>query len=171
MKVNSAYTPKEYIHHMRCHMSAHTEFGTERFTGFFAGRFFYVTRHSGFEWNRKITNQKNAALGYVKQAATGSEVRFIRFRGAFCPMVFLPLFLFFYVAYVVMFLYIGLQEFYGIGSILLISLGLTAPVFAIYLPFETFMESLTEKSEEGHRILLSFLKDPADPYKNLSHAS
>lgn len=163
MKIDSEYTPDEYIHHMRCHMSAHSEFGVERFTGFFAGRFFYVTRHSRFEWNRKFTNQKNAALGYVKKTENGCQVRFIRFRGMLCPMIFLPLLLFCLAASLLIFAWDGLSEYYSIALLLAII------CIAVYAPLETLFECMTAESEKGRRILLSFLKDPADPCKNLPY--
>ncbi len=169
MKIPSALSKEKYLSSLKRNMSAHSEFGAERFTGFFAGRFFYVTHHCGYEWNRKITNQKNAAFGYVKESENGCEVHFIRFRGAFCPMVFLPLFLVLYAASVALFLYVGLQEFYGIGGILLISLAIAGPILAISLPIATFWECLTEKSENGRRLLLSMLRDPTNPKENLPY--
>lgn len=163
MKIDSEYTPKGYIHHLRCHMSAHSDFGAERFTGFFAGHFFYVTRHSRFEWNRKFTNPKNAALGYVKKTENGCQVRFIRFRGMLCPMEFLPLLLFCLSACLLVFAWDGLSQYYPFALLLAFF------CIAFYAPLETLLECMTEESEQGRRILLSFLKDPADPYGNLSY--
>lgn len=151
---------------LRRQMSAHSDFGGKRFTGFFAGRFFYVTHHAGYEWNRRYTNQKNAAMGYVKQVENGCEVRFLRFRGAMCPLVWAPLFLLFYAIETAIFLYVGMWELYGIGA-LLIPLGILVAIFAFALPLETFFESLTEESEQGRQLLLSLLYDPRDPTANM----
>lgn len=151
---------------LRRQMSAHSDFGGKRFTGFFAGRFFYVTHHAGYEWNRRYTNQKNAAMGYVKQGENGCEVRFLRFRGAMCPLVWAPLFLLFYAIFAAIFLYVGMWELYGIGA-LLIPLGILVAIFAFALPLETFFESLTEESEQGRQLLLSLLYDPRDPTANM----
>lgn len=144
-------------------MSAHSDFGRERFTGFFAGRFFYVTHHAGYVWNQKFSNQKNAAMGYVKRAENGCEVRFRRFRGALCPMILLPLFLFFYAVCLAAFLLNGMLEVQSLGNTMLICLALVGGTLAIILPLETFFESLTEESVLGRQTLLALLEDPQDP--------
>ncbi len=169
MRIQSALSKEKYLSSLKGKMSGHMEWGSKRFTGFFLGSCFYVTHHAGFEWNRRYTNQKNAALGYVKQTETGSEVHFVRFRGAMCPMVFLPLFLLFYGVFSAMFFYIGMQELYGIGGALLIPLGIVVIPFAIALPLETFFECMTDESEKGRRLLLSMLCDPSDPKANLPY--
>ena len=93
MIIRNHLSPKEYLSAMKGRMSGHFELGQERFTGFFLGRLFYVTHHAGYEWNRRITNEKSAALGYVKKVETGCEVHCIRFRGMLCPLQFIPFYL------------------------------------------------------------------------------
>lgn len=144
-------------------MSAHSDFGGMRFTGFFAGRFFYVTHHAGYEWNRKYSNQKNAAMGYVKQTENGCEVRFLRFRGALCPMEALPLFLGCYIVGLAIFLLSGILEVLSLGLTMLICLAAVCVLFAIVVPIKTFFESLTEESELGRQALLALLNDPQNP--------
>ena len=61
MVYHSSQNAKDYLQAMKQQMSGHFQFGVERYTGFFFRNCFYVTHHAGFEWNRKITNQKNAA--------------------------------------------------------------------------------------------------------------
>ena len=156
MKIQSSMNKKDYISAMRRRMSGHFELGAERFTGFFIGTCFYVTYHSGFEWNRKITNQKNAAMGFVRSTAEGCEVHYLHFRGLLCPLVFPQLLL-------MMFLFSPLLG----GEDLLYNMKFTITWTIIIAPFMTLIECCTEKSEKGRRILLSFLRDPDDPYKNL----
>ncbi len=163
MVFSSSLSPKTYLSAMGNHMGEFLDFGSQRFTGFSLGPVFYVTFHSGFEWNRRITNQKNAALGYVKAVETGCEVRFLRFRGFLCPLQFL--------------LYLVLSELIVLCSGIAPEIGFwpaMAVGFDINLflaPLETLMESMTDESEEGRRTLLSFLQDPSDPYGNYAKTS
>jgi hypothetical protein len=158
MKIQSSMCKKDYMNAMRKEMSGHFELGVERLTGFFLGSCFYVTYHSGFEWNRKYTNQKNAAMGYVKSTAEGCEIRFLRFRGAMCPLVFLPLL-------IVMILLGPLPG----GDDFFLNLKISVIATFIAAPILTIFECCTEESEQGRRRLLSFLKDPAEPRKHLPY--
>ena len=164
MVFHSELTKKAYLSAMKGNMSGHFEFGSERFTGFFIGNLFYVTYHSGYEWNRRITNQKNAAMGFVKKVEDGCDVHFLRFKGMFCPLVFLPMYLFMVFAFMI-----------GIPSPLIDGINLVgncciwALVFmAITAPIATLAESLTDASMEGRSILLSLLTNPVDAYGNLN---
>lgn len=160
MILSSELSKRAYLSALKEAMSPHTDFGVERFTGFFLGSCFYVTHHADFEWNRKYTNQKNAAIGYVKQTENGCEVRFLRFRGMLCPMIFLPYFLILE-AIAVMYFLSGQAAQDGIVAPVLY------PLVIVALPLiETFFESLTEESETGRRMLLSLLCNPSDPYDN-----
>ena len=162
MVIKSHYNPKEYLAHMKSNMSGHFEFGCERFTGFFLGRLFYVTYHSGYEFNRRITNQKNAAMGYVKQTEAGCEVRFLRFRGALCPAQFLSLLLTLLLLFAIpMLLEVGWHS-----QAFLFLCGCAFVLTAITAPIATLMECLTENSEDGRRTLLSMLIDPYDALAN-----
>ena len=165
MRITSPLPQKAYLTAMKDQMDGHFNFGTERFTGFFLGSCFYVTHHSGYEWNRKYTNQKNAAMGYVRKAEEGCEVRFIRFRGLLCPSQFLLEVL----LLVLCWISIMLAEGIWIPNAFLIGLGISFAVTTISAPIATLFESLTERSEEGRRILLAFLLDPTDPFSYLNN--
>ena len=154
-----------YLAAMKAQMEGHFQFGAERFTGFFLGNCFYVTYHSGWEYNRCITNQKNAAIGYVKRTDDGCEVHFRRFRGLLCPLQFLFLLVFFEFALVFSFLAQG----HWATESLLLALGIGLVAVTIAAPISTLAESLTEGSEDGRRTLLSFLMNPMDPYENYRH--
>lgn len=158
MILSSELSKHAYLSALKGAMSSHTDFGVERFTGFFLGSCFYVTHHAGFEWNRKYTNQKNAAMGYVKQTENGCEVRFLRFRGMLCPMIFLPYFLILE-AIVVMYFLSGQAAQDGIVAPVLYTLVIVALAL-----IETFFEGLYEESGTGRRMLLSLLHAPSDPY-------
>lgn len=169
MVLTSSLSREKYLSAMKEMMSAHTEFGVERFTGFFLGSWFYVTHHGGYEWNRKITSQKNAALGRVKQTETGCEIYFLRFRGSLCPMYSLTLFLIGFAVAVVSCAYAGLVAEFGFGSSLLVCLAVVGISLALILPVATLFECMTTESEDGRRMLLSLLHDPVHPYETLPY--
>ncbi len=93
MKIQSELSAQRYLFAMKDRMAGHLEFGNERFTGFFFGSFFSVTYHSGYEWNRRISNQKNTAIGFVRKDANGCSVSFICLKGLLAPAQFLRAFL------------------------------------------------------------------------------
>lgn len=159
MIIYSALSPKEYLSAMKNNMSGHLELGQERFTGFFLGRLFYVTYHSGYEWNRRITNQKNAAMGYVKRTENGCEVRAIRFRGALCPLIFFP------ALAIILAFCIFTREFYSESDNLFrLIMGVVLTVVSALIG--TLIECMTERSEDGLKTLLSMMLDPTDPLVN-----
>ena len=162
MVLHSPLSKEDYLDSLQENMGYHFDLGSERFTGFFAGSFFYVTHHAGYEWNRRYSNQKNAAMGYVKKNEAGCEVHFLRFRGTMCPLVFLPLFLF--MGLLLSFSALVNRLWHGYAHLLI--WGIAFAVTAITAPISALMESMTERGEDGRRSLLSILMDPTDPYKN-----
>ena len=159
MKIRSPLSKQAYLRAMRGEMESHLNFNKERFTGFFLGPCFYVTYHSGFEWDRRYNNPKNAAMGFITDTPEGCEVRFWRFKGMLCPLVFIPALI------GVLFFCLFLEDI-GTQYDTLIKLGIGLTVVLITAPLEAFFESLTQRSEEGMWTLLSFLKDPENPYAN-----
>lgn len=167
MVFESSLSRDEYLSALKEMMSAHTEFGVERFTGFFLGSRLYITHHGDYQWNRKITCHKNAALGFVKQTPTGCEIHFTLFRGLLCPAVAFSLFLIGYLISVALFAFSGFPGEFGIRSCLLICLAIVGITLAIMLPVYTLFEAMISESEDGRRMLLSLLQDPVHPYENL----
>lgn len=55
----------------------------ERVTGIVIGRFFSVAYYCPWEWNRRITNECNRAMGFIKETDGKTQVCFIRSRGMF----------------------------------------------------------------------------------------
>lgn len=166
MEIHSALPKRAYLQALRESTDNSVfHFGVERFTGFIVGKWFYITHHAGFEWNRRYTNQKNAAFGYVCETGDGCRIRFIRFKGALCPGQFLFIWLLVVVGMVLTMLAEGVSSFDTVAVVLGICTGATF-VGAL---LETFFESLTERSEEGRRCLLAHLIDPSDPFSYLNH--
>lgn len=160
MRLQSTHTPKAYHAAMKERMGSRFAIGSERFTGTFIGRVFYVTHHAGYEWNRRITNQKNAALGYVKKTENGSEIRFLLFQGMLCPQ------------YLIIYLLILGAFFLVNWPALIASPGLMIVeilIFVACLVLPTFFETLTDGSIEGQKSLLGLLADPADLFAYLKH--
>lgn len=162
MKIRSSQTPEEYISAMQSQMSEHFAFGQERFTGFFLGRLFSVTYHSGYEWNRRISNQKNTAIGYVKKAEDGCVVRCICLKELMAPTQFLPVYGFLLLILLASMFLHGIQDlsaFLPLALILLVVLMVCALITAV-------VGSLTEQGEINRKTIISFLLDPSDPYAN-----
>lgn len=154
MVIFSSLSRKNYLSALRRKMSPSSEFGQQRFTGFFAGSCFYVTHHAGYHWNQKFTNQKNAAMGFVKDTENGCQVHFITFRGMFCPLQFLSACLLLPLVSLCLYAFecIPVKQSILLGFILIL----------IFTPIWTLLEAITEESEAGHWLLLSLLRDPSE---------
>ena len=165
MRITSSLPPKAYLAAVKERMSGHFELGAERFTGFFLGPRFHITHHAGHEWNRRYTNEKNAAVGYVRKTDEGCELRFVLFKGFLCPAQFLFWLLFAALLYTFIFLFSGITDPDTIWP----AIGIGCGAIALFLPIATLFESMTDRSEEGKRILLAFLIDPVDPFSYLNN--
>ena len=165
MVIQSPLPKNAYLAAMKSQMGGHFEFGVERYTGFFLGNCFYVTHHTGYDWEQRYTNLKNAAMGYVIKKENGCEVHFCRFRGLLCPLHFLTVWLI-----------MGLVGSFGplfetqgdiktLTFFWILAFAATLLAALISVPFE----GLTYAGEEGRRCLLSILLDPTDPYANIKN--
>ena len=160
MRLHSTHTPKAYKSALKERMGSRFAIGSERFTGIFIGKLFYVTHHAGYEWNRQITNQKNAALGLIKATESGSEIRFLLFQSVLCPQ------------YLILYLLICGGYAVGTWPVMRVSPFLIAIEFLILIGLPllmTLFESLTEGSIEGQKNLLGLLADPTDFFAYLHH--
>ena len=162
MKILSSHSPVEYMSAMRDLMDSHFAFGQERFTGFFLGRLFSVTYHSGHEWNRRINNQKDSAIGYVKKTDDGCEVRCIRLKEMMAPTQFIFTYcLELLICFIASCLY-GMWDFTMFLQMSLIMFGL----LLVIAPITAVIGSCTEQGEINRKTMISFLLDPSDPYAN-----
>ena len=156
MKIRSSLSHKEYLSAMKSHMESYTDFGVQRFTGLFIGRFFSVTHHSGFEWNRRFTNEKQRVIGFVKKDAEGCTVHCVRLAGYTNPLSLIGFTLLY-------FLIFSLQD--G-GFHLLIGKHWWMPLVGALITavISAAGSCLTERGEEGSRMINALILDPVDPY-------
>lgn len=165
MRIASTVPKQEYLAAMRTQIGSFWTFGSERFVGTVLGPFFSVTYCSGSEWNRRITNEKNRAIGYVRSVPEGTEVRCVRLAGMTNPV---SLFLYF-ILYFLMVCYAA----FDVGTTsygLLLYVVLAAVCTALTALITALTDSLTERGQEGHRIVTAFLHDPRDFYGNIVSA-
>lgn len=156
MKVKSKLPCGVYLYEMKQQMGSFTAFGTERLTGIIVGRFFSITYHSGHEFNRRITNEKHRAIGFARPCEEGTKVSCIRLAGLTNPLSLIALFsLFFIVCLIRDGLEVALMP-----ELLMIDVALTLIVALI----TAFTDSITERGQEGSKMLTAFLMDPVDYY-------
>ena len=160
MRVQSDSTPEGYISAMQEQMQGHFDFGQERFTGFFFGRVFTVTYHSGHEWNRRISNQKNTAVGYVRKTKSGCEVRCACLRALMAPTQFLLYYCLLLILALFSLFFSNAGDIAAFAPFALIAFA----ILLVIAPISALVESFTDAGETGKRTLISFLLDPSDPY-------
>lgn len=156
MKYRSDLSCSAYLFSMKEQMSGFTEFGIERFTGIFIGRFFSVTYHSGHEFNRRITNEKHRAIGFIKPDDKGTMVSCIRLAGLTNPLSLIGIFAFCFLIVLLR----GGFEVAIMPQMLMVNVAITL----ITALLTAFTDSITERGQEGSKILTAFLIDPADFY-------
>ena len=152
MKLKSDLSPKEYLRAMKGSLESMISFsGAERFHGIILGSFFSVTHCAGHELNRRITNEKNRAIGFVREQDGGTEVSFITLKGMTNPLSLLLI----YLLHVVILVFSDpeLMVIWQAWLVCLVSTLFVAGITAI-------TDSLTERGEEGYRILLRMLDHP-----------
>lgn len=167
MKLHSEIPYAQYLSALHESIDNSFSFGEERFRGVVIGNFFSITHHAGHEWNRRITDEKNAALGFVRRSESGSDIRFILFKGMMCPGSFLTLLA---VSSVLIFFKIALSNDSDMcPSDVLLIFGLIFALCVLFSIISALIEGFTDKSCEGQRKLLARLIDPTDPFSYLNH--
>ena len=156
MKVISKLPFSVYLYEMKQQMGSFTAFGNERLTGIIIGRFFSITYHSGHEFNRRITNEKHRAIGFVRPCEGGTQVSCIRLAGMTNPLSLICMFAFFFLVCLIR----GGLEVALMPELLIIDAAFT---FVVALT-TAFTDSVTERGQEGSKMLTAFLMDPVDYY-------
>lgn len=146
MTFESSLSASEHRRWLRRHMESFAFF-QERFTGFTLGPIFYVVHHTEYEFDRKF-RPTNAALGFIQTTETGCRLRFATFRGLLCPSQFLILLIFTFFLCL-----LKADEFLSMPILFVIMLA----VELVYACIAAFVESMSERSEEGRDKLLYLL--------------
>ena len=109
--------------------------------------------------NRRITNEKSRAIGFVRSAGDGTDVYCIRLKGMSNPVSMLI----FFGVFFLMFALSGDVAFadfeiwpFALGGTFLMAVS------------TAIQDSVTERGQEGSRIMTSFLHDPDDYYANIN---
>lgn len=156
MKYYSDLKCEHYLFEMKEQMSGITEFGIERFTGIIIGRFFSITYHSGHEFNRRITNEKHRAIGFVRSDGDGTQISCVRLAGMTNPLSLIGIYAF---CFLICLLRGGL-ELALMPQLLIVN----AVITLIAALVTALTDSITERGQEGSRTLTAFLIDPVDFY-------
>ncbi len=153
MRVISQLSKNEYLREMKEQMGRFTSFGTERFTGTIIGPFFSVTHHAGHEFNRRITNEKHRAIGFVRAQQDHTEVCCIRLAGLTNP-----------VSLALIYIFCLLFGLFVEPEVLQNKVYYFACVFVTIIAglATAFTDSITERGQEGSKILTAFLIDPVN---------
>lgn len=156
MIVDSPLSPKQYKAAVRSRLENYRNFWDERYTGRFIGPVFYITHHSYWEWNRRITGEMNNAIGFIKKTESGCTVHFIHTTGILNPFHLILFFLIFMIVGVFNFQDVPLDKGEALGIQLLISftaLIITSLITAI-------SDALTENGLRGETCLYELMMDP-----------
>lgn len=156
MIVDSPLSPKQYKAAVRSRLENYRNFWDERYTGRFIGPVFYITHHSYWEWNRRITGEMNNAIGFIKKTESGCTVHFIHTTGILNPFHLILFFLIFMIVGVFNFQDVPLDKGEALGIQLLISftaLIITSLITAI-------SDALTENGLRGENCLYELMMDP-----------
>ena len=159
MRFESQMSHADYLAAMKEQMSSFSDFGLERFTGIIIGSFFSITYHSGFVSNRRITNEKHRAIGFVAPTRSGVNVHCIRLAGMTNPLSLLSMYCF---CFVVSVLVSDLQT-----ALLPQCLSFFGTLTCIMAMITAIASSITVRGREGARILSGFLLNPLNFYSNI----
>ena len=156
MIIRSELPYRQYLFELKNNLDGIFEFGEERVAGSVIWRFFSITSYAGHEWNRRISNEKQRAIGFAKPDGDGTKIYCIRLAGLTNPISLAGLFLF------CMVISLFKMEELSVAAIQisLVTTVITAIVTAI-------TDSWTERGLEAYRTLTAYLLDPKNYYSLL----
>lgn len=151
MRIQSGLSKESYLRAMKGSLEDMFAFGEERFIGTIIGPFFSVTYCSGHEFNRKITNEKSRAIGFVREIDGQTEVFCVRLKGLTNPVSLCLL----YALCIIMFALVDISALaepaVWWGS--LVATGMIGLITAV-------QDSLTEQGQRGSETLTRILLNP-----------
>jgi len=154
MRAVLSINKKYYLHELRQQLGSFSDLWSERFTGIILGNFIYVTHHAGFEWNRRITNEKSRAIGFVTKHGDGCVVNVILSRGYLEP---LWMSFFYLLGLLPAVLDSQVQAWHEIPR----ELHIWALVFSAIMGISSYIQCwFTERGQYSMRVLIDLLRDP-----------
>lgn len=150
MKHLSHLDKKKYLYALRMQMRAWSDFGRARFTGLICGRFFYITNHSQYEWDRRYSHVKCRAFGFVTERGGETLVRAMCTYGLFDPVSLLMFFLFS--------ILFGFLFYPELPLPVLLSLAAVIPIFPC--AGSALGTWFTDRGQENMAQLRALLEDP-----------
>ncbi|MBQ6851680.1 MAG: hypothetical protein IJO04_01425 [Oscillospiraceae bacterium] len=158
MRIQTQLSCNEYTDALKERLGSFTDFGCERFTGFVFWRFFSITHHAGHEYNRRITNERNSAVGYVKKTPEGAQVRCVRLKGWTTPQAIL-------LSFLIGILICPLASRFSLSLELTLMMAIGFTVFMALITAAS--DSMTENGEWGAKEIYALIVDPTDPFAYL----
>lgn len=154
MQIITKLEKKKYLRKLRSQMESLFAFGEPRFTGLVLGNFFYITRHAGYEWGRRYSNEKHRAIGFVTKRNDGCAVNAITIAGHLDPVSLVLYFLFLMVVFV-------LQNMGKFGSPNYLSASILAVIGALAAGFiSAAVSCFTEEGRTAYADLVTLLHNP-----------
>lgn len=164
MEIRSSLSKKAYLSALKERMESPFRFGSERCCGIASLGFLYVTHHCAHEWNRRITGERNTAIGIVRKDGDGCRMQCFVIKGLLAPHYLLGLFLFCLASCLFALLRDSVDP-----SVFLYVLPISLALTLIIGISTAIAESFTEESAEGQRILHSILLDPTDLFSYMNN--
>jgi hypothetical protein len=166
MDIRSPLSKKAYLSALKERMGSPFRFGSERCCGICPLGFLYVTHHCAHEWNRRITGERNTAIGIIQKDDDGCRIRFFVVKGLLAPHYLLGLFL----LCLACCFFVLLHD--SVDPSVVVYFPLISLALVLILGIGTAIaESFTDESAEGQRILHSILLDPTDPFSYINNRS
>ncbi len=151
MRFDASVKKKKYLRELRLQMESWFAFGQPRFTGLVLGSFFYITRHAGYEWNRRVTNEKHRAIGFVTKQGERCAVHAVFIPGYLDPLSLV----WYYLICMVIFWIYGLNPWvHFVPNIIAVGVALLSGVIS------AVASCVTERGREAFDDLLTLLNDP-----------
>ena len=151
MRIISKLDKDAYLRTMKCSMESRFDFTSERLVGTIIGPFFSIAHCAGHEFNRRITDERNRAMGFVRSRGGETEVFFIHTTGMTNPLSLVLMFTLCIVMFAIADFSVLSEPAVWIGS--LVATGIAAIITAV-------SDSLTERGMAGYETLMKFLQHP-----------
>ena len=156
MFIQSSLSPECYRNAIKASLRNFSNPFCDHFTGFFIGKWFYLSHHGEREFGSRITPHC-AAVGYMKETEKGSDIHFLSFRGLFCPSRFLVHLL---ICIGICLMHPGFKPYPVVDILIGIFIALGCATFY------TLMEITIQRSKDCYDALMELMDDPIAPFRD-----